>query len=285
MANASVREAPAPAAQRAQDLFYGSAMFERIKSAGQMGALAVRVPRLVFRPPYTWWRDSVVEAAVGMRRSFLPLLLSHSVFLLSFVVIIFGGVLTNLGVAEREATATILFWSREIGTWITSMIFAGIVGASITADIGARRIREELDALAVLGVDRTRTLVVPRVMAATFAAPALVFVSVLVINLINYGLGPSMMGSFDRALVPYMVGHSVLATDLIFPMLLKNLIIGFGVGIIACHKGLTCKLGAEGVGRAVNQTVLISFFAIWMFNSFFNLAYLSVYPDAVVVRG
>jgi phospholipid/cholesterol/gamma-HCH transport system permease protein len=275
----------ASATQRAEEAFYNSNVFARIKSAGQMGALAVRVPSIALRPPFTWWKDAVVEAASGMRRSFMPLLLSHSVFLLSFVVIIFGGVLTNLGVAEREATATILFWAREIGTWITSMIFAGIVGASITADLGARRIRDELDALAVLGVDRIRALVVPRVVAATLAAPALVFVSVLVINLINYQLGPSLMGSFDKSLVPYMVGHSVLDTDLMFPMLLKNTIIGFGVGIIACHKGLTCKLGAEGVGRAVNQTVLISFFAIWMFNSFFNLAYLSVYPDAVVVRG
>jgi len=165
------------------------------------------------------------------------------------------------------------------------MIFAGIVGASITADLGSRRIREELDALAVLGVDAKRELVVPRVVATTLAMPALVFISILGVNLLNWAVAPVLLGTFTRSLDVYMVSHSILPIDLLFPMLIKNTIIGFGIGIVACHKGLTCKLGAEGVGRAVHQTVLISFFSIWMFNSFFNLAYLSVFPNAITIRG
>src|ERR1700757_731496 len=275
----------APAGQQLQDKFLGSVMYERLKSLGQMGALAAKIPVLALRPPYPWWRDAISEAAQGVRRTFVPLMLSDSVFLISFVIIIFGNVLTNLGVSERESQATILFWAREIGTWVTSMIFAGIVGASITADLGARRIREELDALAVLGVDRNRELIVPRVVATTLAMPALVFISVLAVNILNYILAPVLLGTFTSSLALYMVKHSILPLDLLWPMLIKNTIIGFGIGIVACHKGITCKLGAEGVGRAVYQTVLISFFSIWMFNSFFNLAYLSVFPNAITIRG
>src|ERR1700751_2712101 len=142
MATTSVNPRPA---EQLQEKFLGSTTYERLKSAGQMGALAVRVPVLALKPPYPWWRDAVAEAGAGVRRCFVPLMLSDSVFLISFVIIIFGNVLTNLGVSERESQATILFWAREIGTWVTSMIFAGIVGASITADLGARRIREVLD--------------------------------------------------------------------------------------------------------------------------------------------
>jgi phospholipid/cholesterol/gamma-HCH transport system permease protein len=286
MTGTSVRETlRPPITQRAQDRFLGSVTYERLKSAGQMGALAARIPVLALRPPYPWWRDAVAEIGIGVRRSFVPLMLSDAVFLISFVIIIFGNVLTNLGVTERESQATILFWAREIGTWVTSMIFAGIVGASITADLGSRRIREELDALAVLGVDSKRELVVPRVVATTLAMPALVFISVLGVNILNYILAPALLGTFTRPLALYMVSHSILPIDLLFPMLIKNTIIGFGIGIVACHKGLTCKLGAEGVGRAVHQTVLICFFSIWMFNSFFNLAYLSVFPNAITIRG
>jgi phospholipid/cholesterol/gamma-HCH transport system permease protein len=68
-------------------------------------------------------------------------------------------------------------------------------------------------------------------------------------------------------------------------MLVKNVVLGFFVGVVACHKGLTCKAGAEGVGRAVNQTVVITFFGIWLFNSVFNLGYLTVFPDAAQFRG
>lgn len=276
---------PPALVERAQDQFLGSSTYDKLKSAGQMGALAARVPFLALKPPYPWWRDAITEIGTGVRRSIVPLMLSDAVFLVSFVIIIFGNVLTNLGVTERESQATVLFWAREIGTWVTSMIFAGIVGASITADLGSRRIREELDALAVLGVDAKRELVVPRVVATTLAMPALVFISVLGVNLLNWAVAPVLLGTFGRSLDVYMVKHSILPIDLLFPMLIKNTIIGFGIGIVACHKGLTCKLGAEGVGRAVHQTVLISFFSIWMFNSFFNLAYLSVFPNAITIRG
>src|SRR5437660_7906760 len=104
MTGTSVRETlRTPITQRAQDRFLGSVMYERLKSAGQMGALAVRIPVLALRPPYPWWRDALTEAATGVRRSFVPLMLSDAVFLISFVIIIFGNVLTNLGVSERES--------------------------------------------------------------------------------------------------------------------------------------------------------------------------------------
>ena len=62
-------------------------------------------------------------------------------------------------------------------------------------------------------------------------------------------------------------------------------LIGIFVGIIACHKGLTCKMGSDGVGRAVNQTVVIAFVGIWGFNAFWNLAYLTAFPAASVLHG
>ncbi|WP_084269787.1 MlaE family ABC transporter permease [Patulibacter minatonensis] len=272
---------PAP---RLTDQFVGTGTYERLESAGQMGALGLRVISLAVRPPFTWWREAVLQASIAVRRSIVPLTLSHMAFLFGFLIILFGEILSIIGVSEREATATFLFWSREIGTWITSMIFAGIVGAAITADLGARRIREELDALAVLGVDQVRSLVVPRVIACTVMTPVLVLVSITMVNAVNYIAYPPMVGP-SPGVVKDVVAQAVLPLDLLFPVLVKNLLIGFVMGVVACHKGLTCKLGTEGVGRAVNQTVLISFFACWMINSFFNLTYLSLYPDAAAVRG
>jgi len=70
-----------PAVERLQDQFLGSTMYDRLKSAGQMGALAARIPVLALRPPYPWWRDAIAEIGTGVRRSIVPLMLSDAVFL------------------------------------------------------------------------------------------------------------------------------------------------------------------------------------------------------------
>jgi phospholipid/cholesterol/gamma-HCH transport system permease protein len=249
-----------------------------------MGALAVTSVRLAVKPPFRWYRDAVVEVSSAFRRCVLPLIVSHSVYLIGYGIILFGAILANLGVVERESGAIFLIWAREIATWITGMVFAGIVGSAITADLGARKIREELDALDVLGVRKIDTLVVPRIVATTVAMPLLVILSLAVVILINFILAPTTL-EFSNGVWAHNLKANIMPLDLIFPTLIKNTILGFFVGVVACHKGLTCKAGAEGVGRAVNQTVVITFFGIWLFNSVFNLGYLTLFPDVGQFRG
>ena len=262
----------------------GSPVGGGLKRAGEMGALAVRVARLAVVPPYPWAREALLEISLSFRRCALPLLLSHSVYLIGFGIILFGGILDNLGISDREAGTVYIIWSREIATWITGMIFAGVVGSAVTADLGARKIREELDAMSVLGVDKVSAIVVPRVVAMSIAMPALAFVSLLGVNLVNYLIAPSYF-DFSSGVFFDSVANIIQPTDLYFTMFLKNAAIGVFVGIVACYKGLTSDPGAEGVGRAVNQTVVTTFFAIWLFDVLFNLAYFTVFPDVSVLRG
>ena len=67
--------------------------------------------------------------------------------------------------------------------------------------------------------------------------------------------------------------------------LIKHSILGFLIGVVACQKGLSARGGAEGVGRAVSETVVITFVAIWLINSLFNTAYLTVVPEALGLKG
>jgi phospholipid/cholesterol/gamma-HCH transport system permease protein len=204
--------------------------------------------------------------------------------MIGFGLILFGSILNNLGLTEREAGIMSIIWSREIATWITAMIFAGIVGSAITADLGSRKIREELDALAVLGVEQTRSLVVPRVIACTIAMPALVVLSLLIVNLVNFAIAPSY---FDISAKVFLDGLRNIITpeELYFTTILKNVFIGFFVGVVACYKGVSSGAGAESVGRAVNQTVVITFFGIWLFNSFFNFGFFTLFPEVSSFRG
>jgi phospholipid/cholesterol/gamma-HCH transport system permease protein len=249
-----------------------------------MGALAVTTLRRAASPPFAWIPEAIVELSSAFRRCIIPLVVSHTVYLIGYGIILIGAVLGNIGVIDRQPGAILLIWDREIATWITAMIFAGVVGSAVTADLGARKIREELAALDVLGVRRIDTLVVPRIMAMTFAAPLLAVVSLLVVIVVNFFVGPLALGFSHGVYVDNLISN-IQTLDILLTLVVKNLVIGFFVGVVACHKGLTCKSGAEGVGRAVNQTVVLTFFGIWLFNSLFNLAYVTVFPNAALIRG
>jgi phospholipid/cholesterol/gamma-HCH transport system permease protein len=266
-----------------QEVLLGSGGYGSLRSAGEMGVLALQVVVAWFRPPYPWFKDAVVETSKAFRRCIVPLALSVAVFTVALTVLVFGILLHELGAIDREAGGMWIAFTREVCVWVTGMVFAGVAGSAITADLGARKIREELDALAVLGVDKVRALVVPRVTATTIAAPVLGMLATTTVVGVNYAVAPSHL-HFPAAVFRNSLIGDVIPLDL-YAVLIKYTIIGFFVGVVSCHKGLTSKAGAEGVGRAVNQTVVITFFGVWLINTLFNLAYLTVFPQTAILRG
>ena len=267
-----------------RELLEGSRPWERFSAMGEMGALAVQVVRIAAVNPALWIRDAIVEVSVAFRRCVIPLAISHTVYAVGYGILLFGSLIQNLGISERIASAFFLIWDREVATWVTAMVFAGVVGSSVAADLGARKIREELDAMAVLGVRQVRALVVPRVVAMTVALPVLAMLSLMLVMVVNYFLSTSLFG-FSHGVFRDNLFSSIYPLDLVVTMALKNAILGFFIGIVACYKGITSRPGAEGVGRAVSETVMITFFGVWLFNSLFNLAYLTLLPNAAVLKG
>ncbi len=264
----------------AEEILRGSTGFTRLQNAGGMGALFVKSVRHAVVPPYPWWKTAIVDASQMLQRSIVPLVVAASVFVIGFGFFVLGGITVVLGADDREGGAVIIGLLREMAIWVTGMIFAGVAGSAIAADLGARKVREELDALEVLGVDTVRTLVVPKVVAATFAMPILGLVAILGIEIVNFALAPDQFG-FSTGVLWASTQGSLGAMD-VYGALIRFVIIGAMVGVVGCYKGLTCDAGTEGVGRAVNQTIVITFFGVWMLDAFFNLAYLSLFPDAQV---
>ena len=170
---------------------------------------------------------------------------------------------------------------REIGPLITSIVLAGVAGTAITADLGARKVREELDALQVLGVDPVKNLVVPRFLAlmvvtGLFDIYALlfgIFGGILAAVLKGQPLGPFWATLFANA----------STTDL-WGSVLKTTIFGAIIAIVCCYKGMSASGGAEGVGRAVNEAVVISFLGIGAFNYVFTQTLLATHPQILVIK-
>jgi phospholipid/cholesterol/gamma-HCH transport system permease protein len=162
------------------------------------------------------------------------------------------------------------------------MVVAGIVGAAICSDLGARKVREELDALEVLGMDPVRELVLPRVLAATIMTPLLMLVSVI-IGIVTGVLGVMSFGGVPAGDYFSALFANVTTVELAVA-LLKSSIIGFVIGIVCSYKGINSSGGAMGVGRAVNQAVVIAFTLVFLVDLALNMISLGLFPQMQTVR-
>ena len=167
-----------------------------------------------------------------------------------------GNFLVLFGAIDRLGGFFVLASIREFAPFVTAIILAGVGGTAITADLGARKIREELDALQVLGVDPIKNLVVPRFLAL------MIVTGLFNIYALIFGIFGGVLATltFDAPLGPFFATllNNASTTDL-WGSVVKTTLFGAIIAIVSCYKGMTASGGAEGVGRAVNQGVVISF--------------------------
>lgn len=258
--------------------------YPRLEAAGGMGVLFIALVRSFFTRPYNWVGECIEECNSIVRRTVIPLVLSMSAFAVGTIIAIIGGIVVQIGTVDRAGGANITGWPREPGFWVTSMVVAGVAGSALTADLGARRIRDEIDALLVLGVDVRRTLMLPRVVAFVVMTPILGVIAVLNGVLLSYLLWPVLLPDLTRsAFLDSLSAFSNVADAASFVG--RCAVTGLFIGIVCSYKGFSTKGGAEGVGRAVNQSVLITFIGLWMLNGLWNVVFLSNVPSLGVLRG
>jgi phospholipid/cholesterol/gamma-HCH transport system permease protein len=252
-----------------------------LEELGDMMLLAGRTISSALRPPYPYGGELVSQFLFALRLVWLPLMISTIALSYGAPGLQSANILTILGAVDRLGDFFFVFSVREIGPLITAIVLAGVAGTAITADLGARKVREELDALQVLGVDPVKNLVVPRflslmVVTGLFDIYALLFgiFGGILASLVNHQpLGPFWDTLFANASV----------TDL-WGSVLKTTIFGAIIAIVCCYKGMTASGGAEGVGRAVNQAVVTSILLLGAFNYVFTQTLLATHPQIIVIK-
>lgn len=155
----------------------------------------------------------------------------------------------------------------ELAPVLTAIVFAGRVGAGISAELGSMRVTEQIDALESMGISPARYLVMPRVLACLFMVPLLVVFANMVA--IAGALAVSVIG-VDISSEMFLNGfkNSFAMSDFING-LIKAAVFGLVVGIVGCYEGFNAKGGAEGVGLATTSAVVMSMVLILMFNFIF----------------
>jgi phospholipid/cholesterol/gamma-HCH transport system permease protein len=242
------------------------ASFTFTQAANAVGELLVMSARAIgfaFRRPFQW-REFLNQAWFIARVSLIPTLLVAIPFtvLVSFTLNI---LLRDLGAADLSGAGAAFGSVTQIGPLVTVLVVAGAGATAMCADLGARKSRDEIDALEVLGIDPVQRLVTPRMLASTVVALLLNSVVVTIGILGGYvfsvfiqDVNPGAFASGITLLtgVPEMIISCVKAT-----------LFGLVAGLVACYRGLSVSTGgAKAVGNAVNETVVYAFMALFVVN-------------------
>jgi len=157
----------------------------------------------------------------------------------------------------------------ELGPVLTALMVAGRVGAEMAAELGTMRVTEQIDALRTLATHQVDYLVVPRLAATTLALPLLTIESIVVGIGAAYAVGTGLLG-----IDPAYAWHNMLRytrPEQILMGIIKAVIFGGIVALISCYKGMNCRDGAEGVGRATTEAVVYACITILISNFFLTL--------------
>jgi phospholipid/cholesterol/gamma-HCH transport system permease protein len=251
------------------------------QQVGDMMILTAKTIVATVRPPYTYGTEFIGQFLFALQLCWFPMAVS-------MVAVSFGApglqaanFLSLFGALDRLGGFFVLASIREFAPLVTAVVVAGVAGTAIIADLGARKIREELDALQVLGVEPVKNLVVPRFLALMLITGLLdVYALILGISggvlaevAYNQPLGGFFATLFSNASVTDLWGSVVKCT-----------MFGAIIAVVCSYKGMTASGGAAGVGRAVNEGVVIAFMGVFAFNYVFTQTLLATNPELQTIR-
>jgi phospholipid/cholesterol/gamma-HCH transport system permease protein len=247
-----------------RDLLHGTAF---------LGQIVAALAKLIIQP----WRFRMPSLVAHMEQigyRGLPI-----IALISFLV---GCIVSQQGIfqlrrfgAEAFVVDLIGVLSlRELAVLLTSIMVAGRSGSAFTAEIGSMKMREEIDALRVMGLDPIEVLVVPRILALLIMLPILTFLagmaSILGGALIAWFYGGISFEVFLSRL------QATIGMNTFLVGLIKAPFMALVIGLIACVEGLAVQGSAESLGRQVTSSVVKAIFMVIVVDGLFAMFFASI---------
>jgi phospholipid/cholesterol/gamma-HCH transport system permease protein len=247
-----------------------------------MVALAATSAKALARPNRRRLREATRQSYAILRQAFPAAMLSIAAWGFAGPGLQAGNFLVTFGSIDRSGGFMVVAILREFGTYVTATVVAGIVGTMFTAELGARSVRGELDALRTLGVDPVKELVAPRIAALVLTMIALDVLALLA-GVIGGYLATTLVlngsrGAFEASFFANTTPADVIAS------LVKVAIFGALIGVICAYHGLTVSGGSAGVGRAVNRAVVGCLVAIFVVNLIYTQWFLASFPSVGVFK-
>jgi len=234
-------------------------------------ALLMKTFYWAFLKPFTGKRVKAKYVFAQMERvgfKSIPIVFLVILFIGMIIALQMAYVLRQFGVIDYVASVISIAMIRELGPLLTGIVMAGFAGASIAAELGTMRDREEILALETIGLNPIGFLVVPRLLATMIMLPCLTVLADLVGifggYLVSTGLLKISSTLFYKRAVEFLVFKDI------YTGFIKSVVFGMLVALISCYEGFKVEGGAEGVGRATTRSVVISIVSIIGADCFFT---------------
>lgn len=248
-----------------------------VREIGSMTAVGIESVRKVFSRPWPlaefldqcWFIAKVTTVPVILISIPFGMVISLQV----------GSLIRQLGADAHLGSALVLAVVREQAPIATALLIAGAGGSAMCADIGSRKIRDELDAMEVMSINPIQRVVMPRVLAATLIAVLLDAVVSAAGLAGGWFFAVQVLGVSSSSFFASFNELSQLPD--LWMALVKAGVFGFIAGVVACYKGLSCKGGPKGVGDAVNQAVVITFILLFFVNFVLTAVYFNFVPQKI----
>lgn len=169
--------------------------------------------------------------------------------------------LNRYGSEEALGLLVALSLTRELGPVVTALLFAGRAGTSLTAEIGLMKAGEQLAAMEVMAVDPIRRVLAPRFLGGIIAMPILAAIFSMVGILGGWFVGVVLIG-IDTGAFWSQMQNGVDVFDDVLNGVIKSVVFGVAVTLIALFEGWQCRPTPEGVSRATTRTVVAGSLAV-----------------------
>lgn len=221
---------------------------------GKVSLFGFRVIADLFRPPFEVAQIARQLAEIGARS--VPLVAASGFALGAVMTLHTRSTLVTFGAEAEIPTVQSLAFFVEIGPLVAGLLLAGRVGSGIGAVLANMRVTEQIDGIESLSIDSFKFLVVPRVVACVIAAPLL-----------------TLFMDFSGLLAGFVAEHAVSHISFhlyitrafasldwanFIPPTLKTAVFGFIIGTVSAYFGYTINEGAQGVGKAATNSVVLS---------------------------
>jgi phospholipid/cholesterol/gamma-HCH transport system permease protein len=244
-----------------------------VRGVSFLGQLVMAMVRLAFVPARFRFPALVNQLELICFRG-VPIIV-----LISFLV---GAIVAQQGIVQLQrfgAQAFVVNLSgilslRELGVLLTSIMIAGRSGSAFTAEIGSMKMREEIDALRVMGLDPIEVLIVPRVLALMIGLPILAFLAAMA-ALLGSGVVAWIYGD-----IPPDVFLARLKTTIDFNTFMVGIIkapfMAVVIGVIATNEGMAVQGSAESLGRHVTASVVKAIFMVIVMDGLFAIFFAAI---------
>jgi phospholipid/cholesterol/gamma-HCH transport system permease protein len=237
---------------------FGRAVLDNIEEMGKILILFLSVLMWMVRPPLKLRLIFKQMEFVGVKSIFVVVLTGTFTGMVMALQGYYGFRMFN---AESLVGSTVaLGMTRELGPVLTALMVTARAGSAMAAELGTMRVTEQIDALSVMAVNPVKHLIVPRIIAGVIMLPALTIVSDFMGILGGYFVGVPILNINEGAFVKNIT--KMVDLNDIYNGLIKAAFFGLILSLIGCYKGFNTTGGAEGVGKATTEAVVLASISI-----------------------